>query len=451
MRMIIDLARALDLQVVAEGIESAERARGAARPRLRARPGLLPGGPARPHERPDAAGARRRVEQPVLRRRPRSLRTRSAQLASTRVEVRGRAPVYRNRAPGRLGLPRGPVPPPPSIAGFPLMSIVRAKPAPINRPARPLTHTYVETGRLRLRGVFRLTHAGHVARSRNSSANPPRGGDAKQEVSVPPRDSSAANSERDTEVRPPMSYSLALPQRIRWGLTAGSIDRDACRRGASSPSRRAAALDRPGDASRRCHLPLARDLADKHPGKFGRGDRPVRERRRAPRARTQLVAGQRRPCHRRAARSSTASPPRMTRRPCDRASPARTGVRAVSLNTGVKQNGLSGGVDTAPAQDLLPGLRPGPQGLVGGDRQGHRRRRDRHRHRRHLPDFRASQTNGTSPRRRDGRQPTPTRRATATATATARTSRASSPATAATARTATRSTATTWASRPTRT
>ena len=42
MRMIIDLARALDLEVVAEGIESGGRARRAARPGLRARPGLLP-------------------------------------------------------------------------------------------------------------------------------------------------------------------------------------------------------------------------------------------------------------------------------------------------------------------------------------------------------------------------------------------------------------------------
>ena len=117
------------------------------------------------------------------------------------------------------------------------------------------------------------------------------------------------------------------------------------------------------------------------------------------------------------------------------------GVRAVSLNAGVKKTGHVGGIDTSLTDRPTRTSVQAPQAWnYGRDRQGRRRRGHRHRHRRRrcptsarrsrTARSRVVATAVTNPVRHDRRT---------TATATARTSRASSPATAATAPTATRS------------
>ena len=66
-RMMIDLAKALDLEVIAEGIETAEQVAGAARSAVALRPGLLPGpaGCRRAADRSDDARLERRSISPI--------------------------------------------------------------------------------------------------------------------------------------------------------------------------------------------------------------------------------------------------------------------------------------------------------------------------------------------------------------------------------------------------
>ena len=248
-----------------------------------------------------------------------------------------------------------------------------------------------------------------------------------------------------------MSISLALPHRIRWGLTAAAstamlallvvlASLSATGVGTSATASSEAVS---GIAS----TPLVQ-LAAKHPGRsveaivqFENGVSPSNAHKLV-RANGGRVTGDLPIINGLAARMTAAKANGLAH---------VDGVRVVSLNAGVKKTGIVGGIDTSLIETSYPDSVQAPKGWssatgagvgvavvdtgIAGDAAG-------------LPHVAARTARAASSRRS---QPTPTRPPTTTATATARTSRASSPATATTARTATRSRAATSASRPTRT
>ena len=245
-RMIIDLARALDLHVVAEGIESAEELDALTGSPLRARSGLLPG---------DAAGARRGAQgaQPVRR---------SPGLAAL-TAVRQAAPAgaggqLARDLPGSAGLNArtGPIG---------ACTLEQRSKSPTKSCRGPPCSPKVEFG-------------------------PPAEDAAKVRCEVRTGSLDAPPSpEIDTEVDPLVTYS-APPLRIRWGFCAFSavallivavslsLASPTASVSSSPANGHPAAATFDGGAS-----PALVKLAAAQARQAGRGDRAVQVRRRAPR------------------------------------------------------------------------------------------------------------------------------------------------------------------------
>ena len=290
---------------------------GAPRARLRARPGLLPGRSAR------SQGAHWSL--PPSRFAPRPDRAdRTTEGAPSRSENRGcrDAPVSRMLAVGGRQLRQLP---PPAIAASPSPRTLPAKAGrrlsggPASAPAvSQWTVRELLPTPSRAISVARcpITAACWPCSARpNSSASRREAVDAKQEVSLPPRDSSAAKRPPYTQHGgcPPLVTPFALPCRIRWGFRR-ICDR-MLRRPSQSPFTRLHHGGR-SHVSRQRHTgrghrdggasPALVKLARGEARQAGRGDRAVQDRRQAGRRASSWSRTERRPRDRRPARDQRA-------------------------------------------------------------------------------------------------------------------------------------------------